>query len=112
MALGFALLQGQSNRAAAVYPKIAALVADYPQYANCALLGSVIAHELGHLLYRSTRHGEGVMNANWGKRDLQAMAQRRLLFTNDQAQTLRKMLAQRIEESRSGTARVAAAVLP
>ena len=111
-ALGFALLQGQGNHAAALYPKVAALVANNPQYANCALLGSVMAHELGHLLFRSTRHGEGVMNGHWSKNDFQAMAQRKLRFTNDQAQTLRKMLAQRIEVSLSVTARMAAADLP
>ncbi len=110
-ALGFALVQGQANHAAAIYPKVSAMVAENPEYQNCALLGSVMAHELGHLLFRSTRHGEGIMNGNWGKHDFRAMEQRKLRFTNDQAQTLRKMLVQRIEESKRGTAQISIAAL-
>lgn len=94
-ALGFALMQGHSNHAAVLYPKVSALVADNPQYRDCSILGNAIAHELGHLLLRSTRHEEGLMRARWDKSDLRAMAQRRLVFNKGQAQRLREMLLAR-----------------
>jgi hypothetical protein len=96
-ALGFALIHGRSNHAAAVYPRIVAQTEHDSDYQDCVLLGSVLAHELAHLLFRSARHGEGIMRANWTRRDYQAMAHRRLTFTAEQAQTLRKMLAKRSE---------------
>lgn len=96
-ALGFALIHGRANHAAAVYPRIAAQTAYDSAYQDSCLLGSVLAHELAHLLFRSARHGEGIMRSNWTRRDYLAMAQRALAFTAEQAQTLRKMLATRIE---------------
>jgi hypothetical protein len=113
-ALGFALIHGRANHAAAVYPRIAAQTANDSVYQDACLLGNVMAHELAHLLFRSARHGEGIMRSNWTRRDYQAMAQRRLAFTAEQAQTLRKMLAMRTEgEARQAIPTSAAAtVLP
>jgi hypothetical protein len=96
-ALGFALLGGRANHAAAVYPRIVAQTAHDSAYQDCVLLGSVIAHELAHLLFRSTRHSEGIMRSNWTRHDYLGMAQRRLAFTVEQSRTLRKMLAMRTE---------------
>ncbi len=101
-ALGFALIGGRANHAAAVYPRIAAQTQNDPEYRDCVLLGSVLAHELAHLLFRSTRHGEGIMQPNWTRRDYQAMTQRRMVFTSRQAQALRRMLALRIEVEGQG----------
>jgi hypothetical protein len=95
-ALGFALVQGRANHAAALYPRIRAMAEKNPQFKNDILLGSVIAHELAHLLFHSTQHGEGIMRAAWTKREFRAMTQNRLVFTEQQAQTLRRMLAARI----------------
>jgi hypothetical protein len=94
-ALGYALMQGHSNHAAALYPRIAALVKSHPQFTHSTILGSVLAHELAHLMFRTTEHGEGVMRAQWGRADYQAMAQRKLGFNRKQAERLRKMLAAR-----------------
>ena len=94
-ALGFALIQGRANHAAVVYPRIVAQTAHDSVYQDVCLLGSVMAHELAHLLFRSARHGEGIMRPKWSRGDYLAMAQRRLVFTASQAQTLRRMLATR-----------------
>jgi hypothetical protein len=96
-ALGFALVQGRSNHAAAVYPRIVAEMASDSTFGGRFVLGGVLAHELAHLMFRSTRHGEGVMQAKWSTRDYRAMAQRRLTFTEDQARTMRRRLAERKE---------------
>ena len=88
MALGFALVFGSSNHAAAVYPHIAARVNGDRQCRAGDLLASVIVHELAHLMLRSTSHGEGIMAAGWNSRDLRSMARRTLLFTPAQAAEL------------------------
>ena len=96
--LGFALLQGEANHAAAVYPRIKAVAENNPARQDCGLLGSVLAHELGHLVFRSTQHGEGIMRPRWISGDYQLMTHRRLVFTHEQARMLRKMLDLRIEQ--------------
>ena len=60
-----------------------------------ALLGFVIAHELGHLLLGPGHEGEGVMRAEWGHKEIDAVRQRRLWFTRDGAQRIREVLAAR-----------------
>lgn len=104
-ALGYALMQGHGNHAAALYPRIAALVKSHPEYGNSSILGSVLAHELAHLVFHSTEHGEGVMRAKWERGDYQAMAQRRLGFSRKQAEKLREMLAVRTASTGAEPAR-------
>ncbi|MDE3164239.1 MAG: hypothetical protein KGN36_00390 [Acidobacteriota bacterium] len=94
-AMGFAVLQGQSNHAAVVYPRIEAVSQKDPQCQDCALLGSAMAHELAHLIFHSARHTDGIMRAVWTSGDFRAMTQQRLVFTQVQVRTLRRMLAQR-----------------
>lgn len=89
---GFALAFGDSNHAAVIYPRVDAATKESPAYRGCGLLGMVMAHELGHLLFRSTRHGEGVMKAKWNEGDFRAMSQRQMRFTPEQATTLRRMV--------------------
>jgi len=46
------------------------------------LLGSVIAHEFGHLLLRSSTHSKsGIMRAQWDRNDLQNLTWGQLKFT-------------------------------
>jgi hypothetical protein len=61
-----------------------------------ALLGHVIAHELGHILLAYGHSPEGIMQAEWGSYTaLNALARRRLTFTDEQAALLRsKVVAQ------------------
>jgi hypothetical protein len=69
------------------------MLRDNPHYRDCNILASVIAHELGHLLLQSPQHGEGIMKANWGVADFEAMKQRRLKFSPEQARKIRAGLA-------------------
>jgi hypothetical protein len=96
-ALGFAMVFGESNHAAAFYKRISERLKNNPPYRDCNLLGLVLAHELAHLLFRSTEHGPGIMKANWVDSDFFAMRQRRLVFSDEQAQELRQKLAARME---------------
>ncbi len=47
-ALGFAVLAGRRNGAAVLYPRAVSKLRDNPQYGDCNILASVVAHELGH----------------------------------------------------------------
>ena len=62
-AMGFAVLQGQSIHAALIYPRIEAVAQRDPQCQDCLLLGSAMAHELAHLIFRSARHSELTIQA-------------------------------------------------
>jgi hypothetical protein len=98
-ALGFAVLAGRRNGAAVIYPRVVSRLSDHPEYSDCDLLASVISHELGHLLLRSSQHGEGIMKANWGERDFAAMKQRRLKFSPAQAREFRGGFSWRNEDT-------------
>ena len=53
------------------------------------LLGTVMAHEIGHLLLHSTTHSsEGVMRADFRPEDLKKAGQRQLRFTPEQAELI------------------------
>jgi len=67
-ALGFAMpFTHRGNHAAAMVPRVARFVAGFPGETNADVLAAVIAHELGHLLFRTNKHGEGIMQARWDK---------------------------------------------
>jgi hypothetical protein len=56
-----------------------------------ALLGYVMAHEIGHLLLHSTVHSsDGLMRADLRQADLKKAAQRQLKFTPEQGEAIRR----------------------
>jgi len=58
------------------------------------LLGAVSAHELGHLLLGSHSHsGIGIMEPRWGQEDLRNIGMGRLLFTREQARSMRNRIS-------------------
>jgi hypothetical protein len=58
-----------------------------------AILGLVIAHELGHLLLGTNSHADrGIMRANWKTQELSLAGKGRLGFTENQAQKMRVRL--------------------
>ena len=58
-----------------------------------AILGLVIAHELGHLLLGTNSHAaRGIMRANWKKQDLSLASKGMLGFSENQAQQMRVRL--------------------
>ncbi len=59
-----------------------------------ALLGAVSAHELGHLLLGSHSHsGIGIMEPRWGQQGLRNVGMGRLLFTPQQARSMRNRIS-------------------
>jgi hypothetical protein len=59
-----------------------------------ALLGYVIAHEVGHLLLGTDSHfREGIMQGHWEKMQLRDAARGNLQFTPQQAASMRECLA-------------------
>jgi hypothetical protein len=61
------------------------------------LLGLVIAHELGHLLLRSADHSaDGIMQARWGKKELNDGECGYLRFTPAEAESMRSEVRQRM----------------
>jgi hypothetical protein len=58
------------------------------------LLGAVSAHELGHLLLGSDSHSRmGIMEARWGPEGLRNVGMGRLLFTPEQARSMRNRIS-------------------
>jgi hypothetical protein len=54
-----------------------------------SVLGSVMAHEMGHLLLGSNAHaGSGIMRAHWEGEELRRIAMGTLLFTPQQAKLM------------------------
>jgi hypothetical protein len=61
------------------------------------LLGHAMAHEIGHVLIRTTEHSpDGIMKARWGKADYQRAAMGLLEFTPSQRATIRERLRARL----------------
>jgi hypothetical protein len=59
-----------------------------------ALLGIVVAHEVGHLLLPKGSHSpEGIMRGHWNVEDLQQTDQHRLAFTPEQARLIRRTVS-------------------
>ena len=58
---------------------------------TAALLGHVLAHELGHVLQGIARHSDsGVMKARWTQSEIRTMSVEPLLFNDDDAALLRQ----------------------
>lgn len=58
-----------------------------------SVLAYVLAHELGHVLQRSTQHARtGVMKAYWTGEDFDAMDRKLLTFTDDDVDLLKQGL--------------------
>ena len=61
-----------------------------------ALLGDVLAHEIGHLLLRSNSHSvSGIMSAHWYGGELRRISEGAMFFTPSQSRTLREQLEPR-----------------
>jgi hypothetical protein len=59
------------------------------------LLGFVMAHELGHLLLGAGHTPDGVMQAAWSQKQMDALRQRWLRFTQEGAARIRRSLESR-----------------
>jgi hypothetical protein len=78
---GGAMVQGSSSVIAWLYPERVLELAQKSSWDFGELLGHAAAHELGHLLLRSTGHTPaGIMRASWEVRDLWHLPHAGLIF--------------------------------
>jgi len=63
-----------------------------------AILACAMAHEMGHLLLRTSGHSSiGIMRARWTAEDMQRIACGQLLFTPEQAELMRTEVSERAQ---------------
>lgn len=80
--------------AAVFYDRVMALV-DGTTVAAPALLGRVMAHEIGHLLLGPDSHSRtGVMRGNWSAPELSLVARLEMYFTREQSRRMKTRLAE------------------
>ncbi len=83
--VAFLSADGEGCYSDVFYDRVMELDADW-HIALADTLGSVIAHELGHLLLGSNSHSDmGIMRARWQSEELRRLARGGLWFTNEQA---------------------------
>ncbi len=86
-AMGFAMLAPDLRHASISWPAIQRTAAQM-QTDPATLLGAVLAHEIGHLLFgRAHTHG-GIMSARLGPREMREAGQGRLLFEGADARQI------------------------
>jgi hypothetical protein len=66
------------------------------------LLGFVMAHELGHLILGAGHTPDGVMQASWGQKQMDALRQRWLRFNEQSAGRIRHALEARTSTTDAG----------
>jgi hypothetical protein len=66
------------------------------------LLGFVMAHELGHLLLGPEHSQDGVMQAAWGQKQMDALSRRWLRFSKEGAARIRRGLEPRMAAGDAG----------
>ena len=88
--------EGECVTIASVYYDRIERSARYSSASTAQILGYAIAHEIGHILLRTTRHSStGIMIAKWRPTELQHAAQGLLGFTPQQAEYMRAEIAAR-----------------
>jgi hypothetical protein len=86
---------GQGRYADVFYDRMAAAASAWGTNL-AALLGTVSAHELGHLLLGSQAHTlAGIMAPIWEQDNLQRVAMGTLLFNKEQSESMRARIVQR-----------------
>jgi hypothetical protein len=96
-ALGYAIDCGMGPSAGVFYDRVRTL-ASGDTAPLAALLGRVMAHEIGHLLLGANSHSRtGIMRAFWADRDLSLAAGPELLFTAEQSRRMKARLAEQAQ---------------
>jgi hypothetical protein len=95
-ALGSAFPFAERNHASMFYEHVEEL-AQGGRASRAEILGHVMTHEIGHLLFRSMKHSPvGIMRAQWNDEDLGNAARGRLCFTPEEATNLRNEVLRRV----------------
>jgi hypothetical protein len=86
-------------------PALRVAKADEADYELPLILGSTIAHEIGHLLLGPNAHSvSGIMQAEWTRGQLDQILKRQLAFTPEQASIIRSEFAIRLRLQTTRTA--------
>jgi len=94
--LGYALLAPGANSIAAVFFHRALDLEKGNLASRSAILGAMMAHEVGHLLLERAGHSNtGIMRARWEDDDLKRIARGRMWFTAEQARSMIAMVSRR-----------------
>jgi hypothetical protein len=107
--LGFSIVPGAGEHGiyASVFFDQAEQLAEGGVASISVILGHATAHEIGHLLLRSSQHSTvGIMRPRWNQEDLRRASQGDLLFTGQQSKFIRAEV-----RTRSAAAGVAQALL-
>jgi hypothetical protein len=87
--LGYAVVSDGLNSIAAVFFHRAIDLEKGNLITRSAILGAVLAHEIGHLLLSQGGHSEtGIMRGSWRDDDLKMIAKGRLCFTDEQSRRI------------------------
>ena len=87
---------GSRNRAAVMYSHVTEFASKHAGLSDVEfILAAAITHELGHLFFGTTEHGDGIMLPHWRKAHVKKIGQRGLRFSATQAETMRAGLAAR-----------------
>jgi hypothetical protein len=102
-AFGIAFLgSDETGRNADVFWKRAQEIQENSKVDLALILGSVMAHEIGHLLLGSNAHAvSGIMRAHWEGSELRRISMGSLLFLPEQGKRMRARIDQQRELLRS-----------
>jgi hypothetical protein len=101
MGKAFVEEHGGGNMADAYFQAVQATSAQHRGDSG-VLLGFVMAHELGHLLLGAGHTPDGVMQAAWSQKQMDALRQRWLRFTQEGAARIRRALESRTASDAGG----------
>src|SRR5262249_34333297 len=94
--LGYAVLFEGWGVIGSVYYHRAVELARRNLAAQAAILGCIMAHEIGHLLLSEPGHSrDGIMRANWGDEDLKRIAEGRMWFAPEQGARMAEKIGER-----------------
>jgi hypothetical protein len=91
----------QGSYVADVYYQASQALASRQQVEPAALLGYVMAHELGHLLLGPGHAPNGIMRAAWDSKDLEAIRYGSLKFTGAESARIHKVLQDTVSRTAS-----------
>jgi hypothetical protein len=94
--VGYALLADDFGSIAAVFFDRAVDLERGNLATPSAILGAMMAHEIGHLLLGENHHSDiGVLRASWGDQDLKMIARGQIWFTAGEARRMVSMVSRR-----------------
>ncbi len=93
--MGFAVVAGEFSSIANAYYHRADELAAGNMAGRGAILGGIVAHEVGHLLGVTGHSSQGLMRALWDDHDLKTLAKGNLWFGREEARRVAESAARR-----------------